>query len=114
MQQGSSSVERTSSMNTTIILSSIHTFRHRETQRTLAANARYDINADGITGTTQRGLGRLEDGIGYFPSLAALQFQSAVPGPSPSVAAYENQDRERLDRILKCLGLIVLLYFLFS
>eukprot|EP01082_Thalassiosira_pseudonana_P000313 g98.t1 g98 contig1:234712-236149(-) len=87
---------------------------HRETQRTLAANALYDINADGTTGTTQRGLGRLEDGIGYFPSLAALQFQSAVPGPSPSVAAYENQERERLDRILKCLGLIVLLYFLFS
>eukprot|EP00970_Alexandrium_tamarense_P016750 scaffold7349_cov284-Alexandrium_tamarense.AAC.5 len=88
-------------MNTTIISSSIHTFRHRETQRTLAANALYDINADGTTGTTQRGLGRLEDGIGYFPSLAALQFQSAVPGPSPSVAAYENQERERLDRILK-------------
>eukprot|EP00956_Cyclotella_meneghiniana_P005809 scaffold7557_cov68-Cyclotella_meneghiniana.AAC.6 len=85
---------------------------HRELQRTLAANSRSNFNQN--NGTNQRGLGTLEDGIGYFPSLAALQFQSSIPGPSPSVAQYEKREKERLDRILKIVGGIILLYFLFS
>ena len=86
--------------------------RHRERQRTLAANARSNSNSD--NGTNLRGLGSLEDGIGYFPSLAALQFQASIPGPSPSVAHYEKREKERLDRILKIVGGIVLLYWLLS
>ncbi len=83
--------------------------RHRERQRTLAANARYTENDDNI-----RGLGRLEDGVGYFPSLAALQFQSSIPGPSPSLAEFENREKERLNRILRWIGYLVLAYFLIS
>ena len=82
---------------------------HRERQRTLAANARTNAGNE-----NQRGLGRLEDGVGYFPSLAALQFQSSIPGPSPSLAEFENEEKERLNRILKCLCIIIFVYFLFS
>ena len=52
--------------------------------------------------------------MGYFPSLATLQFQGAVPGPSPSVAEYENTEKERLNSILKGLGAVVLMYLLLS
>jgi len=85
--------------------------QHRERQRTLAANARSD-GADG--NSTQGGLGRLEDGCGYFPSLAALQFQSSIPAPSPSLAEYEKREKERMNRILKSVGLIVLAFFLWT
>ncbi|KAL7442332.1 hypothetical protein ACHAXH_006663, partial [Discostella pseudostelligera] len=81
---------------------------HRERQRTLAANARSSSNNT----RQQHGLGRMEDGVGYFPSLAALQFQSSIPGPSPSVAEYENSEKERLNVILRRIGFIVLVYFL--
>ncbi|KAL7467423.1 hypothetical protein ACHAXS_007661 [Conticribra weissflogii] len=87
---------------------------HRERQRTLAASSLSSANGSDNNGTNQRGLGRLEDGVGYFPSLAALQFQSAIPGPSPSVAHYENKEKERLDRILKGLAVIVVAYLLMS
>jgi len=82
---------------------------HRERQRTLAANARTNAGD-----SNQRGLGRMGEGVGYFPSLATLQFQSSIPGPSPSVAEYENKEKERLNRILKWMCFIVLVYFLFS
>ena len=82
---------------------------HRERQRTLAANARTDAG-----NANQGGFGRMGEGVGYFPSLATLQFQSSIPGPSPSVAEYENKEKERLDRILKFIGMIVLIYFLLS
>lgn len=85
--------------------------QHRERQRTLAANARSD-GADG--GSTNGGLGRLEDGCGYFPSLAALQFQASIPGPSSSLAEYENKEKERMNRILKSIGLIILALFLLT
>ncbi|KAL7439479.1 hypothetical protein ACHAXM_007093 [Skeletonema potamos] len=85
--------------------------QHRERQRTLAANARSD-GGDG--GSTQGGLGRLEDGCGYFPSLAALQFQSSIPAPSPSLAEYEKREKERMNRILKSVGFIVLAFFLWT
>mmetsp|Transcript_7580 Transcript_7580/g.11009 ORF Transcript_7580/g.11009 Transcript_7580/m.11009 type:complete len:339 (-) Transcript_7580:9-1025(-) len=85
--------------------------QHRERQRTLAADARSD-GAGG--GSTQGGLGRLEDGCGYFPSLAALQFQASIPGPSPSLAEHENREKERMNRILKSIGLIILAFFLLT
>lgn len=85
-----------------------HHSRHRERQRTLAANARSSAN----NAVQQHGLGRLEDGVGYFPCLAALQFQSSVPGPSPSVAEYENAEKERLNVILRWITFIVVAYFL--
>ena len=88
--------------------------RHRERQRTLAANARSDANDVDGGGNHPGGLGRMGEGVGYFPSLAALQFQSSVPGPSPSVAEYENGERERLDRILWGMGIFALAYFLIS
>ena len=84
---------------------------HRERQETLAANARSD---GGGNVSTQGGLGRLEDGCGYFPSLVALQFQSSIPEPSPSLVEYENQEKERMNRILKTVGLIVLSFFLLT
>jgi hypothetical protein len=85
--------------------------RYRERQRALAASARSDAGNDG---GDHPGLGRMGEGVGYFPSLAALQFQSSIPGPSPSVAEYENRERERLDRILWGMGLFALAYFLVS
>ena len=85
--------------------------QHRERQRTLAASARTDGENGG---NTQGGLGRLEDGCGYFPSLAALQFQASIPGPSPSLAEYENREKERTNRILKSVGLIILAFFLMT
>lgn len=54
----------------------------------------------------------MDDGAGFFPSLPALQFQSSIPGPSPSVAEYENSEKERLNVILRSIGFIVLVYFL--
>ena len=93
-------------------LSIRHEYRHRERQRTLAANAR--SNANDVDGVNHPGLGRMGEGVGYFPSLAALQFQSSVPGPSPSVAEYEDGERERLDRILWGMGIFALAYFLIS
>ena len=80
--------------------------RHRERQRTLADNARSNL------GNNEHPLGRLEDGVGYFPSLAVLQFQSAIPAPSPSMAEFEKREKERLNNILKWLGVIAFLYLL--
>ena len=85
---------------------------HRDRQRTLAST--YARTNAAINGNQQRGLGRLEDGVGYFPSLAALQFQSSIPSPSPSVVEYENAEKERLNRILGSISILVLIYFLLS
>jgi hypothetical protein len=85
--------------------------QHRERQRSLAAND----SSDGVgLGSSSGGLGRLEDGCGYFPSLASLQFQSSIPGPSPSLVQYENREKERVNRILKSVALIVLTFFLLT
>jgi hypothetical protein len=86
-------------------------YKNSKEENHLAANARSD-GGDG--GSTQGGLGRLEDGCGYFPSLAALQFQASIPGPSPSLAEYENKEKGRMNRILKSIGFIVLAFFLFT
>jgi hypothetical protein len=46
--------------------------------------------------------------------LAALQFQSSIPAPSPSLAEYEKREKERMNRILKSVGFIVLAFFLWT
>mmetsp|Transcript_45561 Transcript_45561/g.53348 ORF Transcript_45561/g.53348 Transcript_45561/m.53348 type:complete len:344 (-) Transcript_45561:300-1331(-) len=93
---------------------------HRQRQRSLAADARdrRDISNLILGGTgsgngTIRGLGNLEEGWGYFPSLAALQFQSSVPLPPRSVAEDERKVREKLDRIIRGISFVVLIYFIF-
>jgi len=87
----------------------------RERQRVLATNARAEQNeADeevGLNGRQVRHqLGSLEEGWGYFPSLAALQFQGAVPSPSASFADYENREKKRLRLILGCISSSVFLF----
>jgi hypothetical protein len=54
----------------------------------------------------------MEDGVGYFPCLAALQFQAWIPGPSPSIAEYENAEKDRLNNILRWICVVVFVYFL--
>ena len=85
-------------------------------QRQLARNARNaaERNRNGMNGwNTGSGLGTMEDGMGYFPSLVALQFQGNVPEPSASFAEIEKKERRRLEFIVKCIGLLVVLSFLY-
>jgi hypothetical protein len=65
-------------------------------------------------GENQNGIGELQPGWGYFPSLAALQFQSSIPPPSRSIAEYEMKEMQRINRILRFVGTIVFLYFILS
>uniref|UniRef100_A0A7S2UQV2 U-box domain-containing protein n=1 Tax=Attheya septentrionalis TaxID=420275 RepID=A0A7S2UQV2_9STRA len=83
---------------------------HRDTQRDLAASAR--DAADSARAGVPRGLGELEDGWGYFPSLTALQFQGSIPPPPASVAEQEKQERRRIDFVLRSLTTIVVVFFL--
>jgi len=79
--------------------------RHRQRQRTLAAQ-----HADNQQ--TRRGLGRMEDfGWGYFPSLAALQFQSAIPPPVSQTREQEKECRQ-VELILNTIGIMVVVYFI--
>lgn len=84
---------------------------HRERQRELAEaereRSRYGNNAGG---TIRGSLGTLEEGWGYFPSLAALQFQGSIPPPSPSIANWERREKRRLDLVLKSVAAVVVLY----
>jgi hypothetical protein len=92
--------------------------RQRERQSVLANEARniaaMNRNGTVINGTLiQNGLGSLEEGCGFFPSLLALQFQGSIPPPSASFAEVEQREKKRLDRILKCVGgLVVIIWFL--
>ena len=87
---------------------------HRREQRTLQRDARERETAGnqyGISGGTH-GLGRMEEGYGYFPTLAALQFQEAVPPPSRSVVDDEQKIKKILDKTLMIVGGIVFIFFL--
>lgn len=64
-------------------------------------------------GASARGLGSLQEGWGYFPSLAALQFQGSIPAPPPSVADWEGRERKRLDFVLRTVASALVLYLLF-
>jgi len=91
--------------------------QNRERQQVLATNARAEQNdvdeEVGLNGIQVRHqLGSLEEGWGYFPSLAALQFQGAVPPPSESFAECENKEKKRLQLILGCISLPVLLFLI--
>jgi len=91
--------------------------RQRERQRVLTNEARniaaMNRNGTVIDGTLiQNGLGSLEEGCGFFPSLLALQFQGSVPPPSASFAELEQREKKRLDRILKCAGGLVFIIWL--
>ena len=84
----------------------------RERQRVLADEARnitaMNRNGTVIDGTLiQNGLGSLEEGYGYFPSLLALQFQGSIPPPSASFAELEERERKRLEYIVKWISGIV-------
>lgn len=62
---------------------------------------------------TPLGVGDLEDGLGFFPSLVTLQFQGSIPPPSRSVETVENREKERMKYILTAIfHLVVLLLFL--
>ena len=85
-------------------------------QRRLARNARNaaERNRDGMNGwNTGSGLGTMDDGIGYFPSLVALQFQGNIPAPSASFVDIEKKEKRRLELIVKSIGLLVILSFLY-
>ena len=86
---------------------------HRERQRELA-EAERERNRYGTStnagGTIRGSLGTLEEGWGYFPSLAALQFQGSIPPPSPSIANWERREKRRLDLVLKSVAAVVVLY----
>jgi len=84
----------------------------REEQRSLALEQRRARLNGGADNSSS--LGQLEPGWGYFPSLAALQFQGSIPPPSRSVAEFELRERQRLTRILFIIATIVFTYFLIS
>jgi len=89
---------------------------HRERQRELA-EAERELSRYGTStnagGTIRGALGPLEEGWGYFPSLAALQFQGSIPPPSPSIANWERREKRRLDLVLKSVAAVVVLYLFF-
>jgi len=83
---------------------------HRNEQRELQQEERSRARTGGSAGAN--GLGRMEQGYGYFPTLATLQFQSSVPPPSRSVAEEEINARETLDRVLAYIGAVVFIFFI--
>jgi len=87
---------------------------HRERQRELAADERERSRAGAATagGAIRGGLGSLEEGWGYFPSLSALQFQDSIPPPSPSLADWERREKKRLDLVLRSVAAVVVLYLI--
>mmetsp|Transcript_67979 Transcript_67979/g.100875 ORF Transcript_67979/g.100875 Transcript_67979/m.100875 type:complete len:239 (-) Transcript_67979:603-1319(-) len=88
---------------------------HRAQQQSLAEEQRRSSQNGNRAILRARGpLGDLEDGWGYFPSLAVLQFQSAIPEPPPSMAEGEMKAKKRLDLVLRFVGLVVFIYFLCS
>lgn len=59
------------------------------------------------------GLGSLEEGYGYFPSLLALQFQGSIPPPPATFASVEQREKKRMTVIMKyTLMLVFLLWIL--
>ena len=54
------------------------------------------------------GLGRMDEyGWGFFPCLAALQFQGSVPDPSASFRDVELKEKRRLRWIMRFVGVCV-------
>lgn len=86
----------------------------RERQRVLTENARnHDtVDEDGVLVGNM--LGRMENGWGFFPCLAALQFQGNIPEAPASFLEEENREKKKLKLILRSASLIVFVFFLVS
>jgi hypothetical protein len=91
--------------------------RQRQRQETLANENRrmvHDTNhrilSSSLTSMIQNGLGSLEEGYGFFPSLIALQFQGNIPPPPAAFARIEHEEKSRLYIILK--STVVLVFML--
>ena len=92
---------------------------YRQEQLTLQRDAR-EREAGVYTGGQHHGiaagthgLGRMEEGYGFFPTLATLQFQEAVPPPSRSITDDEQKIKEVLNKTLMMIGGIVFIVLLF-
>lgn len=93
--------------------------QQRERQRELASEARAAaaMSRNGIMvdgNLIQNGLGSLENGYGYFPSLCTLQFQGNIPPPSATFAETEELEKTRLNSILKWVSGAVLIIWIFG
>jgi len=86
---------------------------HRQQQQTLRQDARARAQ-EGRSGSLNNGLGRLEEGYCYFPSLSTLQFQEAVPPPSASIIQEETNIKKRLQMALNGIGAMIFLFFLLN
>jgi len=83
----------------------------RERQRVLADNARNRDETDESGIVNADGLGRMENGWGYFPSLPTLLIQGNVPAPPASFADEEMKEKKRLAYILRFTTLVVALFW---
>ena len=88
--------------------------RERQRQRVLAEDARNNnAPANGNNGPIPAGLGTLDtEGVGFFPSLVALQFQGNIPPPPPTFAEAEEKEKARLQYLLKVTGVIAFLFLI--
>lgn len=95
--------------------------RQRQRQQVLAHESRHIANANrhvssssmiSLTSMMQNGLGSLEEGYGFYPSLVALQFQASIPPPPATFAQIENEEKTRLYRILKSTTALVFLLWI--
>lgn len=94
--------------------------RQRQRQETLAQESRTMANANRhilsssspLSSMMQNGLGSLEEGYGYFPSLVALQFQNHIPSPPATFVQIEHDEKSRLYTILKSTTILVFMIWI--
>jgi hypothetical protein len=81
--------------------------------RTMANNNRHILSSSSpLSSVMQNGLGSLEEGYGYFPSLIALQFQNHIPSPPATFAQIEHDEKSRLYTILKSTTILVFMIWI--
>jgi hypothetical protein len=95
--------------------------RQRQRQEVLAHESRNIANANRhvssssmmpLTSMMQNGLGSLEEGYGFYPSLVALQFQASIPPPPATFAQIEYEEKKRLYTILKSTTVMIFLLWI--
>lgn len=93
--------------------------RQRQRQEVLAHESRNIVNRHVSSSSTipftsmmQNGLGSLEEGHGFYPSLVALQFQGSIPPPPATFAQIEYEEKSRLYTILKSTTVCVFLLWI--
>ena len=92
--------------------------RQRQRQEILAnenrrmAHANRHILSSSLPSMIQNGLGSLEEGYGFFPSLIALQFQGNIPPPPATFARIELEEKSRLYIILKSTAVLVFMLWI--